>query len=292
MNFGSQSEVGAIESLLLKNPVDAFISQENIDDQWQDLNYLGCPDYARALDEYEGFVDILKGQVSDIHFLPQNAKTGLDSLYVHDPVIITNDGAILCNMGKLDRNGEPEVAGQFLADQGIPILGSITGDGRVEGGDIVWLDQKTLAVAHGYRTNAEGIRQLQELTCDLVDNFIIMPLIHWNGPGDVLHMMSNISPVAHDVAVVYSRLLTVPFRNYLLRRGYQLIEVPDSEYESMACNILALAPRKVVMLAGNPITKSKLEDEGIEVFEYVGEEISKVGAGGPTCLTRPLLRES
>jgi N-dimethylarginine dimethylaminohydrolase len=291
MRFGSQSEVGAIKSLLIKHTKDAFISQENIDDQWQNLNYLGCPDYARALNEYDAFVELLKKQVTDIYFLPQNVKTGLDSLYVHDPVIICEAGAILCNMGKVERGGEPEAAGEFLSELGIPIHGVITGEGRVEGGDVVWLDERTLAIAHGYRTNAEGIHQLRELTRDLVDEFIVMPLPHWTGPGDCLHMMSNISPVDKDLAVVYSRLLTVPFRDYLLERGIELIEVPDSERDSMACNVLALAPRKVIVISGNPLTRKMLEDKGVEVFEYVGEEISKVGAGGATCLTRPLLRK-
>jgi N-dimethylarginine dimethylaminohydrolase len=275
MKFGGQSEVHQIKSLLLKHPKDAFISQDNIQHQWKELNYLASPDHDKALKEYDNFVEYLK----------------IDSIYVHDPVIITNKGAILCNMGKEKRRAEPHAAGEFLPKLGIPILGSITGEGRVEGGDVVWIDERTLAVGLGYRTNEEGIRQLKELTGDFVDEFIVVPLPHWKGPADVLHLMSLISPVDHNLAVVYSRLLPVPFREWLTRRGIQLLEVPDYEFETMACNILAVSPRKCVMISGSPQTKQMLEDRGIVVWEYRGEEISKKGAGGPTCLTMSLLRE-
>ncbi len=292
MKFSCQSEVDQIKSLLLKHPKDAFLSQDNIQSQWKELNYLASPDYDKALQEYDNFVEYLKKSISEIYYLPQNDKTGLDSIYVHDPVIITNKGAILCNMGKEKRRAEPSAAGEFLLELGIPILGSITGEGMLEGGDVVWIDACTLAVGLGYRTNEEGIRQLKELTRDMVDEFIVVPLPHWKGPGNVLHLMSLISPVDHDLAVVYSRLLPVPFREWLLRRGIQLLEVSDSEFESMACNILAVSPRKCIMISGNPQIKQLLEDKGVEVWEYGGEDVSKKGAGGPTCLTRPLLRES
>jgi N-dimethylarginine dimethylaminohydrolase len=292
MKFGCQSEVDQIKSLLLKHPKDAFISLDNIQSQWKELNYLASPDYDKAIKEYDNFVEYLKKSIPDIYYLPQNDKTGLDSIYVHDPVIITNKGAILCNMGKEKRCAEPSAAGEFLPELGIPILGSITGEGTLEGGDVVWIDERTLAVGLGYRTNEEGIRQLKELSRDIVDEFIVVPLPHWKGPGDVLHLMSLISPIDHDLAVVYSRLLPVPFREWLLRRGMRLLEVSDSEFETMACNILAVSPRKCIMISGNPRTKQMLEDKGIEVWEYGGEDISMKGAGGPTCLTRPLLRES
>jgi arginine deiminase len=291
MKFGGQSEIDQIKSVLLKRPKDAFIGQDNIQSQWKELNYLASPDYDKALKEYDNFIEHLKKSVPEIYYLPQDDKTGLDSIYVHDPVIITNKGAILCNMGKEKRRAEPQAAGEFLLKLGLPILGSITGEGRLEGGDVVWIDECTLAVGLGYRTNEEGIRQLKELTGDFVDEFIVVPLPHWKGPGEVLHLMSLISPVDHDLAVVYSGFLPVPFREWLLRRGIRLLDVPDSEFETMACNILAVSPSKCIMISGNSQTKQMLEDKGIEVWEYEGGEISKKGAGGPTCLTRPLLRE-
>lgn len=292
MKVSCQSEVDQIKSLLLKHPKDAFMSQKYIQSQWKELNYFASPDYDKALKEYDNLVEYLKKSISEIYYLPQNDKTGLDSIYVHDPVIITNKGAILCNMGKEKRRAEPQAAGEFLIKMGIPILGVITGKGRLEGGDVVWIDERTLAVGLGYRTNEEGIRQFKELTRDFVDEFVVVPLPHWKGPGDVLHLMSLLSPIDHNFAVVYSRLLPVPFREWLLRRGIRLLEVSNSEFETMACNILAVSPRKCIMISGNPRTKQMLEDKGIEVWEYRGEEISMKGAGGPTCLTRPLLRES
>jgi N-dimethylarginine dimethylaminohydrolase len=291
MPFGCQSEVGKIKHLLLKHPKQIFIDQENILRQWETLNYLGAPDFEKALQEYEQFVSLLRAHIPEISFLPPNDHTGLDSIYVHDPLLVTNKGAILCNMGKALRRGEPTAIGDFLQELGVPILGAITGKGRLEGGDVVWIDERTLAVGRGYRTNDEGIRQLKELTANLVNEFVVVPLPHWQGPNDVLHLMSLISPVDHDLALVYSKLLPVPFREWLLARGIKLLEVPEAEYDSMGCNVLAVSPRKCIMLAGNPRTQALLVNEGVEVWEYVGEEISRKGAGGPTCLTRPIWRE-
>ena len=160
----------------------------------------------------------------------------------------------------------------------------------MEGGDIVWIDERTVAVGEGYRSNMEGINQFKPLLGDLVDTVIPVALPHWTGPRDCLHLMSNISPIDHDLYLVYSRLLSVSFRKYLLERKIQLIEVPDEEYDSMGCNVLAMENRKVIMVEGNPITKDRLENEGVEVHTYDGTEISLKGAGGPTCLTRPFLR--
>lgn len=290
MLYNGQSEVAQIRDILLKHPKDAFISQQNTDSQWRQLNYSSPPNCDKALDEYEMFVKILGETVDEFHFLPPDENTGLDSLYVHDPVIITSRGAVLCKMGKSERGGEPEACGRFLSGIGVPVLGTISGDGKLEGGDCVWLDEHTLAVGEGYRTNAEGIRQLRVLLGDLIDELIVVGLPHWDGPSDVLHLMSFISPIDVDLALVYSRLMPVPFRNWLTSRGIKLVEVPDEEYASMACNVLTIAPRRCIMLTGNPHTKQLLLNEGVEVREYVGEEISTRGAGGPTCLTRPILR--
>lgn len=291
MEYGCRSMVGKIKSILLKHPREAFISEENIRTQWRELNYVGEPDYRKALAEYEEFVDLLMKEIPEIHLLPRCDKTGLDSIYVHDPVLITEKGAILCNMGKQQRKGEPEATGDFLRELNIPILGLITGEGKLEGGDVVLLNEHTMAIGLGYRTNEDGIQQLKELTLDFIDEFYVVPLPHWEGPDDVMHLMSLISPVDYNLAVVYSRLLPVPFREWLLEREIELVEVPDSEFGTMAANILALGPRRCLMLSGNPLTKEMLEKKGIEVFEYRGEEISQKGQGGPTCLTRPIYRD-
>jgi N-dimethylarginine dimethylaminohydrolase len=290
MKFGVKDEVGRIKSLLLKNPRDAFKGPHQINNQWKNFNFLNPPDYKEALQEYEAFTSLLEKSEPEIHYLPQHDSTGLDSLYVRDPVIITAKGAVLCKMGKPQREGEPQAAEEYLSDLGIPILGSIEGEGKLEGGDIVLFDEKTLAVGQGYRTNKEGIRQFKAHIKEFIPDVIVVPLPHWKGPGDVLHLMSFISPVDKNMAVIYSRLMSVPFREWLLDRGIKLIEVPDEEFDTMACNVFAVAPGQCIMLAGNPVTKNKLERAGVQVWEYKGEEISLKGGGGPTCLTRPLLR--
>jgi len=160
----------------------------------------------------------------------------------------------------------------------------------MEGGDVAWINERNVAVGLGYRTNAEGIRQLRSLLGSEVDRVVPVPLPHWHGPGDVFHLMSMFSPVDRDLAVVYSRLLPVPFRQLLLKHGCELVEVPDEEFESMGCNVLAVGPRRCVALEGNPITRPRLEAAGAEVHTYRGREISTKGGGGPTCLTRPLVR--
>lgn len=291
MKVNGQSETGTIRSILLKHPREAFLSQKNLESQWQNLNYEACPDYERAIDEYEQFLKLLSGTVDKFHFLPVDEKTGLDSLYLHDPVVITAKGAILCNMGKAERSGEPRSCGEYLKSIGVPVLGEITGEGRLEGGDIVWFDDGTVAVGHGYRTNAEGIRQFSQLVSNLVEEIVTVPLPHWKGPSDVMHLMSILSPIDKDLALVYSPLMPVPFRQWLLNKGMTLVEVPGEEFDSMGCNVLAIAPRNCIMLSNNPGTKERLENENVEVNVYIGEEISKKGAGGPTCLTRPLLRQ-
>ncbi|MCJ7458790.1 MAG: arginine deiminase family protein [candidate division Zixibacteria bacterium] len=290
MMYGGQSEIRKIQSILVKHTKDAFISQKNIDTQWRKLNYLERPDYNKAQEEYANFLNLLKREVSDIHYLSRNQDTGLDSIYTRDPLIITNSGAILCNMGKEERSGEPAATRDILIQLDIPILGVIAGLGRLEGGDVIWLDENTLVVGQGYRTNETGICQLKELTKELVNEFMVVYVPKWRGPGDVLHLMSLISPIDYNLAIVYPKLLPASFISWLINRGIKLLEVSESEFETMACNILTIAPRKCIMLSGNPNTKRILEEEGVKVWEYLGEEICKKGAGGPTCLTRPLLR--
>jgi len=292
MKQGCQSETGKIERLLLKHPRDAFYSQDHINRNWKDLNYTGCLDYDKAIEEFECFATRLQKEVPDIYYLPGNENTGPDSIYTHDPALITKKGAILCQMSKKQRQTEPPAMGQHLAELGIPILGTIRGGGKLEGGDVVWLDQRTIAVGLTYRSNMEGIQQLKSLTVNsgIADEIISVPLPHWHGKDDCLHLMSIISPIDKDLAVVYSRLMPVFFREFLISRGIKLIEVPDTEYDSLGCNVLAVAPRNCIVISGNPITKEMLENEGADVFEFEGENLCRKGGGGPTCLTRPILR--
>ena len=280
-----------IRRVLIKSPENAYKNQVNIDSQYQDLNYFGKPDFVRSLEDYESFRSILKKSGVEIHDLPADDITSLDSIYTHDPCLISNSGVVLCSMGKILRKKEPEMISKYFKSLNIPIIGKISAPGKLEGGDIVWIDNRTVAVGVGYRSNLEGIAQLKEILSGDVDEIIPVHLPHWTGPSDCLHLMSNISPIDRDLFLVYSKLLPVSFREYLLDRGIKLLEVPDDEYESMGCNVLAIAPKKVIMIEGNDVTKNLLEKEGVDVSTYPGLEISYKGAGGPTCLTRPFLRE-
>ena len=286
----AQSDTGWLVRVAMKHPREAFISQASIDAQWRALNFLAPPDFQRACEEFDALALLLEDAGAAIDLLPGDPRTGLDSIYARDASLPTSHGVILCSMGKALRTGEPEAQGDAFSQRGLSRLGSIQPPGTVEGGDLAWLDERTLAVGHGYRTNADGIDQLRALLGDAIDELIVVPLPHWRGASDVMHLMSLVSPVDSGLVLIYSPLLPVPFRTALLDRGFSLVEVPDEEFESMGANVLAIAPRKVVALSGNTRTRAALEAVGVEVLEYKGTEISVKGAGGPTCLTRPLMR--
>jgi N-dimethylarginine dimethylaminohydrolase len=287
--LGELSETGRLSHLVLKHARDAFVDAASVERQWRDLRFTAPPDLDAACREYDAFVNLL-GDAAKIDWLPRTEGVGLDSIYVRDASVLTPHGVVLSRMGKSQRMGEPSAQRLAFEHAGIPVVGTIEAPGQLEGGDVVWLDARTVAVGWGYRTNREGIRQFEALLGNTIDVCAIVPLPHWNGAGDVFHLMSILSPVDHDLAVVYSPLMPVPFRTMLLERGCQLVEVPDDEFESMAANVLAVGPRRCVMLDGNPRTREALERAGAEVRVYPGTEISLKGGGGPTCLTRPIVR--
>jgi len=285
----SQSDVGTLKSVLLKHARDAFRDAATVDAAWRGLNYLAPPDPGRAVAECDHFAARIEEMGARIHWMPRDEVTTLDSLYVRDASIASSAGMILCNMGKAARSTEPAAQAEAFRTLGIPVAGAVTGAAKVEGGDVVWLDPTTLAVGRGYRTNDEGIRQLRGILGEGID-VVVAHLPHWRGPADVFHLMSILSPIDRDLALVYSPLLPVPFRELLLSRGFELVEVPDEEFESMGCNVLALGPRRCLMLDGNPVTRTRLEQAGAQVAIFSGEEICRKGSGGPTCLTRPIAR--
>ena len=276
--------------MLVKHARDAFQGPEAIAAEWRALNFTAAPDFARAIDQYDAFLGLLRSSDCEIVMLPKADGVGLDSIYVRDASVVCDRGVILCNMGKPLREREPAAQEAALRLLGCPILGSIQPPGRLEGGDVAWLNERTVAVGRGYRTNDAGIAQLRSFLGESIDELLTVPLPHWRGAGHVFHLMSIISPVDRDLAIVYSPLLPVSFREWLLELGMTLVEVPEDEFESMGANVLAIAPRRCVMLAGNPITRARLEAAGAQVLEYEGSEISLKGGGGPTCLTRPLQR--
>ena len=284
------SEHGRLAAVLVKHAREAFVDEATIASQWKRLNFSAPPDLARALDEYDRFIEIIETTGCEIFWLPADSAVTLDSIYTRDAAIESDGGIILASMGKAARVGEPEADERVLASSGWAIAGSIVPPGHLEGGDIIWLDARTVAVGLGARTNADGIRQLEVLLGDSIDQIIVVPLPDYPGRHDVMHLMSLVSPVDADLAVVYSRLLPDTFRQTLLQRGIRLVEVPDDEFDAMGCNVLALGPRECLMLNGNPKTRSALEKAGAAVHVYDGQEISLKGGGGPTCLTRPLVR--
>jgi len=283
------NEYGRITRIVLKRPRDAFVDRARIESQWRDLRFTAAPDLNEACREYDAFAGIIASTGAAIDYLPADERTTLDSIYVRDASIASSQGLILCAMGKPQRAAEPDAMDGACTRLGLRVVGRIVPPGRIEGGDVVWLDAGTLVVGRGYRTNDAGIEQLRAIVGRTVE-VVVVPLPHWTGQGDVMHLMSLISPVDADLAVVYSRLLPVPFRDWLLTREITLVEVPDDEFEPMGANVLALGPRRCVTISGNPITRAALERAGATVIEYSGAEISVKGAGGPTCLTRPVSR--
>ena len=290
MSKTHHSEYLKLQSVFIKSAKDAFQSDELLENQWDELNYLSKPDFKISLEEYQKFEAIFSENNIEIKRFPSNENVKMDSIYCRDASIATDFGIIICNMGKEGRMNEPIAQLQEYQNQNIKVLGQINPPGTLEGGDVAWLDKNTLAVGHTYRTNEEGIRQLKQLLEPNGVEVIVADLPHYKGKEDVFHLMSILSPVDKDLAVVYSPLMPIKFRNELLKRGFQLIEVPEEEFESMGCNVLAIAPRNCVMVDGNPITKNLLEKAGCKVTTYLGNEISVKGGGGPTCLTRPLAR--
>jgi len=290
MSITSHSEVGKIKNIYIKRAEQAFISQEKVNAEWEKLNFLSQPNHNLALQEYASFEQAIQSVGAEIHYLPAEQNLSMDSIYCRDASIATDFGMIICRMGKMERNGEPTAEKMAFEKQGIKILGEIKSPGTVEGGDVAWLDRKTLAVGHTYRTNEAGIEQLRQLLEPHGVQILVSDLPHYKGESDVFHLMSILSPVSDDLAVVYSPLMPIKFRNELLHRGFRLVEVPDEEFESMGCNVLALEPNNCLMVAGNPITKKRLEEAGCIVTVYQGNEISVKGGGGPTCLTRPMER--
>jgi N-dimethylarginine dimethylaminohydrolase len=284
-SYGSQSMVEPLRRVLVKRPDESFA----VDDP-QKWHYAARPNLEIAQREHDVLVDILRQAGAEVLYHDESQPDHADAIYVYDPAIVTDEGAVILSMGKVLRRGEEAALALRLEQLGVPVYYTLHGDARAEGGDLLWLDRDTLAVGLGFRTNTEGLRQLSEALEPLGVSIIVVQLPYYGGPEACLHLMSLISLVDHSTAVVYPPLLPVPFWQYLEDRGFRLVEVPEEEFETMGANVLALGPGKCLMLEGNPITKRRLEEAGCQVLTYKGDEISVKAEGGPTCLTRPILR--
>src|SRR2546425_9302143 len=209
---GGQSDVGRLRRVAVKHARDAFRSDASLDRQWRDLNYTARPDLARATSEYEGFLALLRGAGADVHCLPPSEQVGLDSLYVRDASIACDRGIILCNMGKPQRATEPAAQEAAFRTLGLPILGGITGDGRLEGGDVLWLDQRTLAVGRGYRTHDAGVGPLRALLARSLDELLVVPPPPSRGPAAGVPLLSGARPPPRGLWGRYSPRFPPPFR--------------------------------------------------------------------------------
>jgi N-dimethylarginine dimethylaminohydrolase len=243
--------------------------------------------------EHDEFCDLLRRAGAEvIHHdipLPDHA----DAIFTFDPALVTNAGAILLSMGKPLRRGEESAQGQMFKKLGIPIHATLIGEARAEGGDMLWVDEKTLAVGIGFRTNAEGVRQLRGYLQPLDVEVLAYDLPYFTGPEACLHLLSLISIVDEKLAVVYPPLMPVSLWQELSRRGFRFVEAPQHEFEkSQATNVLATKPGECIMLEGNPITQQRLIAAGCEVQTYRGYELSFKAEGGATCLTRPIWRSN
>ena len=256
-------------------------------DSWQRLGWRAAPEFALLTREHEAFRAALTA--AGAHVIEARGEPGnLDSVYVYDPVLITPHGrAILLQPGKEPRRGEPAALRPDLEAAGITIAGELDDGELTEGGDTVWLDDSTLIVGRTYRTNEAGIAALRQLLPGT--DVRAFPLPHYHGDGEVLHLRSLLNPISPTLAVAYLPLLPVPLVELLEQRGIELVEVPDAEFETMGPNVLGLDDgRRALALAGNDETRRRLEAAGVDVAVYEGDEISRKGDGGPTCLTLPL----
>jgi N-dimethylarginine dimethylaminohydrolase len=282
-------EYSAITQVAIRGAANAFVSDAKLEQEWRPLRFHAKPQIDQALEEYTGFRQLLTSGGAQIIDLDGADNLTIDSIYTRDSILISPGGLILCNMGRASRTPEASANAAAYQAAGHKIAGQITAPGTLEGGDFIWLDKNHAAVGLGPRTNAEGIRQLKALLGEDIELHVV-ELPDPDHPDDVLHLMSIISPLDRDLALIYRPFMPAGFMHWLEALGIQFVDVPEEEYLTMGCNVLAIAPRQAIMLENLPGVKSRLEAAGCTVATYTGLEISRKGEGGPTCLTRPLIR--
>jgi N-dimethylarginine dimethylaminohydrolase len=279
--YGCQSMTGRLERVLVRPPLPEDAAA------WHEYGWRAAPDPARAAAEHEAFRAILEGAGAEV-IISEHDRGNPDAIYAYDPSLVGDAGAVLLRPGKEGRRAEPGATAAAFESAGVPVAARIEGPALVEGGDTLWLDERTLLAGCGYRTNAAGIAALEAAFPSV--EVIWFDLPHYHGAGEVMHLMSLISPLDRDLALVYPTLAPVRLLELLAEREIRTVEVPDGEFGSMGSNVLALAPRVGLALEGNDETRRRLERAGVDVLVYRGDEISRKGDGGPTCLTRPIKR--
>ena len=272
---------GRLERVLVRPPVPEDGAR------WREYGWRSAPDHAAAAAEHEAFRGVLEDAGAEV-IVSSHDPGNPDAIYVYDPVLVGGEGAVLLRPGKEGRRGEPGAIADALVAADVPIAAELVSPVVAEGGDTVWLDAETLLVGIGYRTNPAAVGALESAFPGV--QVLTFDLPHWNGRGEVMHLMSFISPLDRDLALVYPRIAPVRLLELLTERGIEVVEVPDEEFATQGSNVLALGPRRALALDGSPETRRRMERAGVDVVVYRGEEISLKGDGGPTCLTRPLLR--
>jgi len=272
---------GDLRRVLVRRPLEADAAA------WEACGWRAAPDVAAAQTEHEAFSLLLEEAGAEVVVSEHDAGNP-DAIYTYDATLVGVDGAVLLLPGKEGRRREPEATVAVLEGAGVPVVGRVELPATVEGGDTVWLDERTLLVGVGYRTNPAAPDALRAAFPGV--EVIAFDLPHWNGAGEVMHLMSFLSPLDRDLALVYSRIAPTRLMWLLAERGIRVVEVPDEEFETQGPNVLALGPRRALALEGNDETRRRMTRAGVDVVTYRGDEISRKGDGGPTCLTRPLLR--
>ena len=255
---------------------------------WREYGWRSEPDVAKLAEEHEAFCDALGAGGAEVLLADTALPNDPDAIYVFDPAIVADSGAIVLRPGKEGRLVEMNAIAADFEHAGVPIAARLEAPASADGGDTIWLDESTLIVGRGYRTNDDGIHALQAALPGV--DVLAFDLPHLHGSEVVLHLLSLLSPLDDDLVVAYLPLLPVRLVQLLQEREIRIAEVPDEEFETMGPNVLALAPRVALALEGNVETRKRLERAGVNVSVYRGNEISRKGDGGPTCLTRPLLR--
>ena len=286
-SYGAQSMIAPLRRVVMRRPGPEMAAADP--DRW---HYTSAIDLDAARSAHDAFADSLRAWDVEVLYHEEPLPEHSDSVFVFDPVLVTDRGTLVLSMGKAARRGEEEPLVRTLQGCGVPVFGRLEGEARCEGGDTMWLDHDTLAVGRGFRTNAEGVRQLRALLEPLGITVLDYDLPYFTGPEACLHLLSVISPVDEDLAVAYPPLMPTAFWAELRRRGVRLLEVPEEEFlHTQATNVLAVSPRRCVMLGGSPVTRELLEMADCEVVTFPGEPLSFKAEGGPTCLTRPVWRE-
>ena len=282
--------VGALKRVLVCSPRSARWDQPECVSRWQELGFGHAPDFDKAEAQYALLLRELEAIGAEVIDLPSSSDLSLDAAYAHDASLATDCGLILMRPGKANRVGEGRHQGRCAAELGIPIAGEINSPGTTEAGDIVWLDAKTLLIGLGYRTNKAGIEQIRGVLAPKGVEVISAPLPYGPGPSACLHLMSLVSLLDEKTALVDLPWLAVETVELLRSRGFKFIEIDYSERETLACNVLALGNGRLLAIEENRRTNDRLRESGFDVRTFPGSEICINGSGGPTCLTRPLLR--